>query len=361
MHGVTHTIQQIRDRGVPGFDVEVIGTDADVDRRLSAVAEVDIPYYSGLEIGVPSLPAIVDAIAEGRYDLIHLPTPGPAGIAACLLGRVLELPLVGSYHTELGAYAGLRSGQAGVEAMVKLALGGFYGACDVVLSPSPATDEGLEALGIAPGKIGRWDRGVDLERFDPALRREGTLAGEITVLYVGRLTKEKGLDLLVDAFLTARELDPRLHLALAGGGPEEDALRERLGEHGTFLGWVAGDDLPRAYASADAFLFASQTDTYGQVIVEAQASGLPVVAVAAGGPLSLIEDGETGLLSEPRPEALASQLLRLTSETLLHERIRRAGLAAVRGRTWEAALDQLAAGYRMALTHPTPGAGRKVA
>src|ERR1700728_245634 len=104
MHGVTHTLDEIRDRGVPGFEVDVIGTDADVDRRLSAVAEIDIPYYAGLQIGVPSLPAIVDALTEGRYDLVHLVSPGPCGIGAWLLARVLELPVLGSYHTELAAY-----------------------------------------------------------------------------------------------------------------------------------------------------------------------------------------------------------------------------------------------------------------
>ena len=125
------------------------------------------------------------------------------------------------------------------------------------------------------------------------------MPGELSVLYGGRLTREKGADLLADAFLAARERDPRLHLCLAGGGPEEDALRERLGEHATFLGWLEGDALARAYASADLFLFASRTDTFGQVLLEAQASGLPVVAVAEGGPCSIVEDGVTGLLCPP--------------------------------------------------------------
>src|SRR5262249_42896826 len=160
--------------------------------------------------------------------------------------------------------------------------------CDVVLSPSPATDARLEQLGIAPSQIARWDRGVDLERFDPALRTPGMFPGARNVLYAGRLTREKGVGLLADAFVAARRRDPGLHLVLAGGGPEEQYLRERLGDHATFLGWLGGDDLPRAYASADAFLFASQTDTFGQVILESQASGLPVVAVDEGGPSSLI-------------------------------------------------------------------------
>jgi len=362
MHGVTHTIRQIRDRGVPGYEVEVIGTDADVDRRLSAVAEIEVPFYPGLEIGVPSLPAVVEALAEGRYDLVHVCSPGPAGIGAWLLARVLELPLIGSYHTELALYAGLRSGLPQLEALAGAALGAFYGGCDMVLSPSPATDTRLGRLGIPLTRIGRWGRGVDLARFDPRLRMPGTFAGEVNVLYAGRLTDEKGVGLLAEAFLTARRQDPRLHLVLAGGGPDEARLQARLGNQATFLGWLQGEDLARAYASADVFLFASRTDTFGQVILEAQASGLPVVAVGEGGPASLICDGETGLLAPTDPDALARALLTLVRTPQLRDRLRRTALAVVRERTWEASLGRLAAGYRSALLRaPTPGEARSVA
>jgi glycosyltransferase involved in cell wall biosynthesis len=142
-------------------------------------------------------------------------------------------------------------------------------------------------------------------------------------------------------------------------GPEEAVLRERLGEHGTFLGWLSGAELPSAYASADAFLFASRTDTFGQVILEAQASGLPVVAVAEGGPTSLIADGETGLLAEPSPEALADALLSVVRTPALRERLRKTALATVKERTWNASLRQLAAGYRSALLRSAvPGRAR---
>ena len=350
MHGVTHTIQQIRDRGVPGFEVEVIGTDADVDRRLSAVAEVEIPFYQGMRVGVPSIPAITEAIAEGRYDLVHVTSPGPAGVAACVIAKALELPLLGSYHTELAAYAGLRSGHGLLEMMANFALGKFYGACDVVLTPSEASDERVRQLGVAAERIGRWDRGVDLTRFDPALRDANLLPGEVNVLYAGRLTKEKGVDLLAKAFEAARARDPRLHLVLAGGGPEQDALREALGDHATFLGWQHGADLARVYASADVFLFASQTDTFGNVLLEAQASGLPVVAVAEGGPATLIATGETGLLCDADPDALAGAIHQILDNPLLAERLRRCALAAVSERTWDSALQRLADGYRRALT-----------
>ena len=348
MHGVTHTIRQLRDRGVPGFEVEVIGTDADVDRRLSAVAEVDIPFYEGMKIGVPSMHAITDAIAEGRYDLVHVTSPGPAGIAAW--GSPRRSSCRWSAATTLSWPPTPDCAQAGhVEMMAKFALGKFYGACDVVLTPSAATDEKVLELGVEPEKIGRWDRGVDLSRFDPALRDESLLPGEINVLYAGRLTKEKGVDLLAEAFEQARSRDPRLHLVLAGGGPEEDLLRERLSEHATFLGWQHGADLARVYASADVFLFASQTDTFGNVILEAQASGLPVVAVAEGGPVNLISDGETGLLCTADAGALATAVHQIVDSPLLAERLRRAALVAVGARTWDAALGRLADGYRRAL------------
>ncbi len=176
-----------------------------------------------------------------------------------------------------------------------------------MLSPSSVSDARLRALGIDDAKIGRWDRGVDLGRFSPTLRTRAA-DGRVRVLYAGRLTKEKGVDLLADAFLAARARDPRLELVLAGGGPEEDALRARLGSAATFLGWLEGAELARAYADADLFLFCSQTDTFGQVVLEAQASGLPVVAVDAGGPAELIAAGRSGVLCPPRTSALADAL-----------------------------------------------------
>ena len=362
MHGVTHTLQEIRERGVSGFEVEVIGTDANVDRRLAAVAEIDIPYYPGLKVGVPSLPAVVETLAEGRYDVVHLLAPGPAAIAAGLLARVMDLPILGSYHTELAAYAGLRSGSQRLEQLTTAALAAFYGACTLVLSPSPASDARLRALGVADEVIARWDRGVDLERFDPAKREPSALDRErIDVLYAGRQTHEKGIELLVDAFLAAREHDPRLHLVLAGGGPEEGRARERLGDAATFLGWLEGEELARAYASADIFLFASATDTFGQVILEAQASGLPVVAVAEGGPTSLIADGESGVLRPADAGALAGAVLELAADPARRRLLAAGGRAAVRGRSWEQALGRLAAGYRSALRTGAPGSARRAA
>jgi glycosyltransferase involved in cell wall biosynthesis/predicted metal-dependent phosphoesterase TrpH len=360
-HGVTRVIEEIRQRGVPGFEIEVLGTDPNVDRRLSAVSEFDVPYYPGLRIGVPSLSAAVQTLTDGCFDLIHVCSPGPVGVAGTLLGHALGVPLVGSYHTELTAYAGLRSGERGVTDAVKLGVGAFYRACDLVLSPSPASDQALAEMGLDCKRVARWDRGVDTARFDPALREQVSLPGAVNVLYAGRITREKGAELLADAFLEARERNPRLQLVLAGGGPEQERLRERVGEAATFLGWLEGTELARAYASADIFLFPSRTDTFGQVILEAQASGLPVVAVAAGGPLSLVEDRVSGLLCPPEPGALAEAVLELADSPLLRERLARAGLASAGARTWEGALERLGDGYRRALGESAAGESARAA
>ena len=209
-----------------------------------------------------------------------------------------------------------------------MAVGAFYSACDIVLSPSPASDARSREIGMPAERIMRWDRGVDTSRFDPSLR-DARAAGPAaatgarsTCSTPGGITREKGAELLADAFLRARAREPRLHLVLAGGGPEQERLRERARrEHATFLGWLSGAELARAYASADLFLFPCATDTFGQVILEAQASGLPVIAVAEGGPLSLIEDRVTGLLCEADARALADALLELAGSPLLRERL----------------------------------------
>jgi glycosyltransferase involved in cell wall biosynthesis/predicted metal-dependent phosphoesterase TrpH len=349
MHGVTHTIEQIRERGVPGYEVEVIGTDPGVDCRLPAAAELEVPFYEGMRLGVPGLPDLVETLAEGRYDLVHVTAPGPAGIAGTLLSRITGVPLLASYHTELATYVGIRSTSKSLEALSRAGLGAFYTAPSIVLSPSPSADASVVALGADPDRVGRWERGVDVDRFDPAKADRDAFPGEIKIIYAGRLTREKGVHLLAQSFLHAHAADPRLHLLVAGGGPEESELRARLGERATFLGWLEDEELPRAYASADAFLFASSTDTYGQVILEAQASGLPIVAVAEGGPAALIENRHTGLLCRPDADHLAGALLQLATSPQLRRQLGEAAARAARERSWERSMGQLATGYRRAL------------
>ena len=357
MHGVTRTIEEIRQRGVPGFEVEVVGTDPEVDRRLPAVAEIDVPFYPGLRIGVPSLPAAVQSIAGpdgARYDAIHVCSPGPAGIAGALIARAMDVPLVGSYHTELTAYAELRSGERRVGEAMAMAVSAFYGACDIVLSPSPAADDALAAIGMAPERVLRWDRGVDTERFRPracAASRRCPMRSTSCTRGASRARRASSCS-PTPSWRRTRAIR-RLHLVLAGGGPEQERLRERLGERASFLGWLEGEELARAYASADMFLFPSATDTFGQVILEAQASGLPVIALAHGGPLSLIEHGVSGLLCEPDARRLADARARARGRAAAARAPRQRGAARrARGAPGSAPLERLADGYRRALADP---------
>ena len=220
----------------------MIGTDADVDRRLSAVAEIDVPFYAGLKIGVPSVPAIVDAIAEGRYDLVHVCSPGPGGrrrlaagaAARAAAGRQLPHRAGGLRRPALGPGSRSRRSPATRSAS----------------STAPATRcsrrarrRDAAAASSSGSRPARSAAGTAASTSSASTRRCATgrcCPSAINVLYAGRLTKEKGVELLADAFEAARAREPRLHLVLAGGGPEEDALRERLGEHATFLGWQHG-------------------------------------------------------------------------------------------------------------------------
>ena len=185
---------------------------------------------------MPSLPAAVQTLAGRRAStLIHVCSPGPAGVAGALLARALGLPLVGSYHTELAAYAGLRSGEQRVADAMALAVSAFYGACDLVLSPSPAADDALAALGMPAERVLRWDRGVDTDALRS--RRCATpapLPGCVNVLYAGADHSARRASTCSPTRSCSRaSASPRLHLVLAGGGPEQERLRERLGEHAT--------------------------------------------------------------------------------------------------------------------------------
>ena len=185
---------------------------------------------------------MVEVLAEGRFDAVHVygarpggsdrgpdrPSHGAAG------ARQLAHRARGVRRSSLGVCRARAEGGPGTLAVLPAVRARSS------LQARPATSRS-SASASSGGAIGRWGRGVDTSRFDPALRDPDSYPGEIKVLYAGRLTREKGVDLLADAFIRAHEADPRLHLLLAGGGPEEEALRDRLGGRATFLGWLGGD------------------------------------------------------------------------------------------------------------------------
>jgi len=297
---------QLRERTVAGHEVDVIG--------------------------------VAEALGGRRYDVVHVCAPGPAGVAALPVARALGLPVVASYDADVECTPS------------------FYGECRVVLSPSRRADDSLARLGISTERIFRWVPGVDLKRFTPARYAPGLLpAGRFNILYVGRLGREQGTDLLAEGFLVARDREPRLHLVLAGGGPEQQRLRARLGTAATFLDGLRGDALASAYASADLFVFPGTADSCGRAILEAQASGLAVLAADVGGHVELIESGRSGCLVPPEPAALASAIRGLARRGAIRERLATGGVLAVAQRSWERSLEQLAAVWAYAADQPAPG------
>jgi glycosyltransferase involved in cell wall biosynthesis len=234
-------------------------------------------------------------------------------------------------------------------------LGAFYRACVAVFSPSRAADSALAELGVAPRRILRSSPAVDTAHFHPARYAREAIPeptgpdGVFNVLHAGRLSAETGAELLADAFLTAREREPRLRLVLAGDGPDRRYLEHRLGSAATVLGWLDRDALAHAYASADLLLCPRQTDGGGQMILEAQASGLPVLAVDRGGGAELIEPGRSGCLAAPEAQVIASAIFGLARRGALRERLATGGLLSVRARTWERSLHELAGGWRTAV------------
>ena len=295
------------------------------------VPSVGLPLYPGFRVGLPG-PQVRAAIASHGADLVHLAGPVVLGAGAGTAAGQLGLPCVAVYATDMAAYARTyRLGAAG-EALGWRHMRRVHNAAARTLAPSSATSDSLRARGFE--RVHVWGRGVDTVRFNPARRSHrlrGDLgpAGEVLVGYVGRLAAEKRLDLLADVAKL-----PGARLVIVGAGPAEAAARRVL-PAAVFLGQRQGDELARVYASLDVFVHSGPHETFGNTLQEAAASGLPVVAPAAGGPLDLVEHGVTGFLVPPGDgAALAGAVEVLVTSDGLREAQGAAARRAVLGRTW---------------------------
>ena len=303
---------------------------------------VPVPRYRDFRIGVPG-PRLRSALAGHRADVVHLASPFVLGS-----GRS-RLPTVAVYMTDMPGYARVYgTGRLG-EAAAWRWLRRIHNAADRTLAPSAATAESLRAHGVERVRV--WGRGVDTQLFGPAkrserLRRELAPGGEVLVGYVGRLAPEKRVDLLgqVAALRGAR-------LVIVGGGPAEAALRRAL-PGAVFPGPKYGTELAEAYASLDIFVHSGPRETFGQTLQEAAASGLPVVAPAAGGPRDIVTDGVTGYLVPPGvPGPLAAAVSRLVHDPAMRAAMGQAGREKVTGRTWPVLGDELIGHYAEILRH----------
>ncbi|QNS07422.1 glycosyltransferase family 4 protein [Streptomyces xanthii] len=349
LNGVAHcALQTARHLAARGHDPLVVApataagpeADAGAPCPVVRVPSLPLPGYPQVRVALPSR-RIAQALVAHRAELVHLAGPfvlGVRGMAAAVRHRV---PAVAVYQTDLAGYA--RTYMGAGEGTAWRRLRSVHAAADRTLAPSSAARRDLEAHGVP--RVRLWPRGVDSVRFrperrDPALRARLAPGGELLVGYVGRLAPEKQVELLARTCA----LDG-VRVVVVGDGPSETPLRAAL-PGAIFLGRRTGDELARLFASLDVFVHTGPYETFCQTVQEAMASGVPVVAPAAGGPLDLVRHGGTGLLVPPGDaDAVRDAVWSLAADPALRAAYGSAGRAAVAGRTWEAVGDQLLEHY----------------
>jgi len=317
--------------------------------RIVGLPTVPIPIYPDLKL-VPPLVDVESELALFQPDLVHLVNPVSLGVVGLRAARNLGVPVVASYQTDLPGFAE-RWGLGLLREPLWYYFRWLHNQADLNLCPSQATRRELEYQGFQRLRV--WGRGVDTERFNPChrslecrLRLSGGDPEAPLLVYVGRLSPEKRVDWLLPVLKAL----PGTRLAIVGDGPSRPIL-ERLfkGTHTIFTGHLGGKDLSEAYASGDVFVFPAANETFGNVVLEAMASGLPVVAPRAGGPSDLITHGETGLLFEPQDQAaLIAAVQRLVGNPEYARQIGEAGRMRAEAMRWDVVLDGLLATYEQA-------------
>ncbi|WP_046731979.1 glycosyltransferase family 4 protein [Streptomyces humi] len=313
------------------------------------VPSLPLPGYPQVRVALPSR-KLAAALIEHRPDVVHLASPFILGVRGMAAAARLGVPTVAVYQTDLAGYARTYVGAG--EAAAWRRIRSVHGAADRTLAPSTASIGDLEAHGVP--RIQLWQRGVDTVRFRPefrdeALRREIAPNGEVIVGYVGRLAPEKQIELLSGVC----GLDG-VKVVIVGDGPSQAHLTEAL-PGAVFLGRRTGEDLARIFASFDVFAHTGPFETFCQTVQEAMASGVPVVAPAAGGPIDLVDHGRTGFLVPPRDAgAVREAVASLVADARLRTAFGAAARATVEGRTWAAVGDQLIGHYEDVLAARRP-------
>jgi phosphatidylinositol alpha 1,6-mannosyltransferase len=319
------------------------------------VPAVPMPGYPSFRLGLPSI-RVHDALVRHHAEVVHLASPVCLGAYGAAVASRLGLPMVAVYQTDLPSYAhAYRLGRAG-EAFAWRWLRSIHNDAGRTLAPSTVTATGLHGRGIH--NVWLWGRGVDTQRFDPAHRSpelraallaRGQPGGTVIAGYVGRLATEKRVELLAKVTTL-----PGVRLVIVGAGPAEAMLRQYLPD-AIFLGERRGDELAAIYASLDVFVHSGPYETFGQTLQEAAASGLPVVAPAAGGPLDLVDDGVTGYLVRPDDaDAFAVAVQKLAADPAMRAAFGAAGRRKVLGRTWPDLTEELIGHYCAVLGRTRP-------
>ncbi|WP_027182593.1 glycosyltransferase [Oleidesulfovibrio alaskensis] len=312
--------------------------------NFTPVGSCTMPEYPELTLFYPPVLRMIHHCYTQNFTHIHSATPGPIGLVALAVARILKLPVHATYHTAFPQYVSMLTEDAGLEDAMWRYMVWYYNQMDRVYVPSHATGEELVARGIHPSRVVFYPRGIDTEKFSPAHRngfygRYGAHAGKTRLLYVGRISREKNMHVLANAFTQLLRRRSDVELAVVGDGPWTDAMKAQLsGLPVLFTGYLTDGDLSAAYASADVFVFPSGTDTFGNVVLEAQASALPVIVTDKGGPAENMLPDETGLMvPEGDAQALAAAMHALCADSAMRTRMSREARAYAQSRSFEAA------------------------
>jgi glycosyltransferase involved in cell wall biosynthesis len=349
VHGVARTVRETAAAAVAqGRDLVVVSCggggapEAFRARRFAPVMELPLPAYETQTLALPPALEVLDFLERGGFGEVVVSAPGPMGLLGAAGARLLGLPLTAIYHTDFPLYARHLTGSARLEDATAGFMGFFYGLADRVLVRSEAYRGRLVEYGVDPERIALLPHGVDRERFrpgrrDPAFWARRGLGEGFIFLYAGRLSREKRLDLLIDAFERFRAGGRRAGLAIAGDGPLAGELAARCrGLPVRLTGNLDGDELAAAYASADAFVFPSTTDTLGNAVLEAQASGLPALVTDRGGPREIVARRRSGVIAPAEPEPFAEAMARLYDDAALRAALRRRALQGSSADGWPA-------------------------
>ena len=318
--------------------------------KIHGVKGIPLPLYPELKLAIPT-PQVGKALERFKPDLIHVVNPAVLGLGGIYFAKTLNIPLVASYHTHLPQYLqhyGLGSLEGLLWELLKLA----HNQARLNLCTSTAMVETLETHDIE--RVDLWQRGVDTEMFQPHLvskqmrsRLSGGNPEKPLLLYVGRVSPEKQIDRIKPIL----EAIPEAHLAIVGDGPHREALETNFaGTQTHFIGYLQGLELASAFASADAFVFPSTTETLGLVLLEAMAAGCPVVAANSGGIPDIVTDGVNGYLFEPTdPNGSIMATKRLLAATEEREQLRSNARQEAEKWGWAAATRQLKRYYESVL------------
>ena len=311
-------------------------------QNFTPVGRFVVPEHEAVKLAFPPFLDILDYCDREQFTELIISTPGLAGLAALAAGKILQTKLVGIYHTDLPQYIRYYTDDELMEGAAWRYVRWFYDQMDLIFVPSRACRQQLIANGFDPAKLRLFPHGTDTQAFHPRHRdpafwpRRGAGRGPV-VAYVGRVAKEKDLDVLVEVYRQLACRRPDTTLAVVGEGPFLAQMKQALPfPNVLFTGFLFDDALSRAYASSDIFVFPSTTDTFGNVVLEAMASGVPVVVSDRGGACELVDDGRTGLVTRGRD---AAQLLDGLEYLLDHPdarvRFGEAARAVAEGYSWD--------------------------